>query len=111
MPAFGDLLGQDAAWAIRTCIETRPDDRAMQDCSDELKSIRDEAQGYADAGTDADASAMQARLTEIAGEIPTLSGAPVADSIAAEAALRLDGTAAGYGQAAETLTIGLSAAQ
>jgi cytochrome c-550 PedF len=26
MPAFGELLGQDAAWAIRTYIETRPDD-------------------------------------------------------------------------------------
>lgn len=24
MPAFGELLGQEAAWAIRTYIETRP---------------------------------------------------------------------------------------
>ena len=24
MPAFGDLLGQEAAWAIRTYIESRP---------------------------------------------------------------------------------------
>ena len=29
MPAFGELLGQEAAWAIRTYIETRPDDGAL----------------------------------------------------------------------------------
>lgn len=28
MPAFGELLGQKAAWAIRTYLETRPDEEA-----------------------------------------------------------------------------------
>ena len=28
MPAFGDLLGQKTAWAIRTYVETRPDTMA-----------------------------------------------------------------------------------
>ena len=111
MPAFGDLLGQDAAWAIRTYIETRPDDHVVAEYSDELKDLRDRMQTLADSGEDADAGDMRARLVEIAADIPTLSGAPVSDSIAAEAALRLDGSADGYGKAAEILTIGLSAAQ
>lgn len=42
MPAFGELLGQKAAWAIRTYIETRPDDGALDDHADRLKQIRDE---------------------------------------------------------------------
>ncbi|QFT61452.1 cytochrome c-550 PedF [Roseivivax halotolerans] len=104
MPAFGELLGQEAAWAIRTYIETRPDGATMEGFNDELASIRDELE----AGN-ADADAVQARLAEIAGEIETMSGAPVADSIAYRAANQL---AAGETQdrAAETLTIGLSAA-
>ncbi len=111
MPAFGDLLGQDAAWAIRTYIETRPDDHAMQDFSDELKAMRDQLVVYGDDTTGADPDALKARLTEIAVEIPTLSGAPVADSVAFRAARLIDGTPEAYEAAAETLTIGLSAAQ
>ncbi|MFD1342096.1 cytochrome c-550 PedF [Litorisediminicola beolgyonensis] len=103
MPAFGELLGQEAAWAIRTYIETRPDGDSMDAFSDELHAIRDEL-----AAGSADAAAVEARLTEIAGEVETLSGAPVADSIAYRASNQL---AAGGSQeqAAETLTIGLSA--
>ncbi|MCG6903474.1 MAG: cytochrome c-550 PedF [Rhodobacter sp.] len=110
MPAFGELLGQDAAWAIRTYIETRPDDAAMDAVSDELKGLRDELAGYANGAGGADADALKARLSEIAGNIETLSGAPVADSVAFRAANLIDGTPAAYKSAAETLTIGLSAA-
>ena len=73
MPAFGDLLGQDAAWAIRTCIETRPDDRAMQDCSDELKSIREQAQGYADVGPDAEPAVPYFRFHDSAVETDSIA--------------------------------------
>jgi len=111
MPGFGEVLGQDAAWAIRTYIETRPDDQAMADFTDELKTMRDQLQVYASDSDEADPEQMKSRLIEIAAEIPTLSGAPVADSIAAEAAMRIDGTPLGYSDAAETLTIGLSAAK
>ena len=41
----------------------------------------------------------------------TLSGAPVADSIAYRAANQIDGTLESFHKAAETLTVGLSAAQ
>lgn len=110
MPAFGELLGQDAAWAIRTYIETRPDEDAMAEVSDELKAIRDQLKSWADDASGADVSAVQARLAEIAGGIGTLSGAPVADSVAYRAANLLATTPDAFGQAAEILTIGLSAA-
>ncbi len=110
MPAFGDLLGQKAAWAIRTYIETRPDDGALDDHSDRLKEIRDELSAMAE-GADGDTAALQSELTEIAGTIETGSGAPVADSVALRAAVLISGEAPDFAQAAEQLTIGLSAAQ
>ena len=57
-----------------------------------------------------DVEALKARLREIAGEIETLSGAPVADSIAFRAANLLEANPSDTAHAAETLTIGLSAA-
>lgn len=110
MPAFGDTLGQDAAWAIRTYLETRPDQDAMDAVSDELKGIRDTLATYGNDATGADPDALIARLNEIGGNIETLSGAPVADSIALRAAYQINGTPAAYIKASETLTIGLSAA-
>ena len=111
MPAFGELLGQEAAWAIRTYIETRPDGDAMEEVSDELKGLRDQLAKFADGADGADPAALKSRLSEIAGSIETLSGAPVADSVAYRAAKQIDGTPEGYKTAAETLTIGLSATQ
>jgi cytochrome c-550 PedF len=110
MPAFGELLGQDAAWAIRTYVETRPDDASMEEVADELKALRDTIAGYAADPASADADAIKARLSEIAAGIETLSGAPVADSAASRAANLIDGTQDAYARAAEALTIGLSAA-
>lgn len=110
MPAFGELLGQDAAWAIRTYIETRPDTDQMEEVASELKALRDQLAAYATDVAGADPDAIKARLTDIASGIETLSGAPVADSVAFRAANLIDGTQAAYHSAAETLTIGLSAA-
>ncbi len=110
MPAFGDLLGQKAAWAIRTYIETRPDQDMVDERADELRAMRDQFLAYVDDSTGADPDAIKARLTVLAGEIDTLSGAAVADSIAFRASNVVDGTANGYKKAAEMLTIGLSAA-
>jgi len=107
MPAFGELLGQKAAWAIRTYVETRPDDGAMDDYSDRLKAIRDELTSK---GKDADLPALEKELREIAGKIETGSGAPVADSVAFRAANLIAGENADPVHAAEQLTIGLSAA-
>ncbi|WP_425074748.1 cytochrome c-550 PedF [Sagittula sp. S175] len=110
MPAFGELLGQEAAWAIRTYIETRPDDDSMAEVADELGALRDEIHALAEGGEGGDAEALKAKLTEIGDGIETLSGAPKADSAASRAAALIDGSAEGYRHAAEALTIGLSAA-
>ncbi|AUC55595.1 MAG: cytochrome c-550 PedF [Sagittula sp.] len=110
MPAFGELLGQEAAWAIRTYVETRPDDDSMAGVADELKGLRDQLDALSTGSGDADGEAIKAELTEIAAGIETMSGAPVADSAASRAAAFIDGTEEGYRHAAEALTIGLSAA-
>lgn len=108
MPAFGELLGQKAAWAIRTYIETRPDDGALEAHSDRLKDIRDELAAMGDGGG---VEGLRAELSEIAQAVETASGAPVADSAAMRAAVLLQGDAPRPAAAAEQLTIGLSAAQ
>ncbi|QPH54261.1 cytochrome c-550 PedF [Pontivivens ytuae] len=109
MPAFGELLGQEAAWAIRSYIETRPDDQQITEKTPELRTIRDQLVEWSDGG-EADPEAAKAELMAIADEIETLSGADLADSVALRAAQQIDGTEASYAKAAETLTIGLSAA-
>lgn len=109
MPAFGELLGQKAGWAIRTYIETRPDDDAIEEHAERLGEIRDELLVMAEAGS-GDTDTMKAELLEIAAAIPTASGAPVADSIALRAGNLLDGSPQSFKHAAEVLTVGLSAA-
>ena len=105
MPAFGEILGQKAGWAIRTYIETRPEDGALDAHAARLGAIRDEL--AAGGGDDA---ALKAELMEIAAQVVTASGAPKADSAALRAALALDGSAESKKHASEMLTIGLSAA-
>lgn len=110
MPAFGELLGQKAAWAIRTYVEARPDDAMIAEATDDLKVLRDQLAAWAEDPSAADPDAIKAQLDEIAAGIETLSGAPVADSAPFRASALIDGTPVGYRHAAEALTIGLSAA-
>ena len=111
MPAFEELLGQKAAWAIRTYIEARPDDEQMAEFTPELRDLRDQLLAWAENRDGADPDTMKTQLSDIASGIETLSGAPLADSPPYRAAALIDGTSAGYKKAAEALTIGLSAAQ
>lgn len=119
MPAFGKLLGQKAAWAIRTYIETRPDDGALDKHAKTLAAIRDDlakkaaalAGGARYTDMKAEVEAHQAAMTRMVGTIATGSGAPVADSPVSRALSALDGTALGVKAAADALTIGLSAAK
>lgn len=115
MPAFGELLGQEAAWAIRTYVETRPDEGALDPHSDRLKAIRDQIKELADTTSAADAedtvAPLRAEMAEIADSLETGSGAPKADSVASRAVLQLDGSDESLKKTAEILTIGLSAAQ
>ncbi|WP_372885433.1 cytochrome c-550 PedF [Shimia sp.] len=109
MPAFGDLLGQKAAWAIRTYIETRPDDGELDDATPRLLQIRDQLMAMAQ-GEAGDTAALQAELATIAKGVETGSGAPVADSVAFRAANLIASDTPDFAGAAEALTIGLSAA-
>ena len=120
MPAFGELLGQEAAWAIRTYVETRPDDGAMDDHGAALAEIRDalaeisaalEADDAAAEAAEVRIAALREDLAGIAESIETASGAPVADSAAYRASVALGGDARGVHEALEVLTIGLSRAQ
>nr|WP_189634864.1 cytochrome c-550 PedF [Gemmobacter lanyuensis] len=105
MPAFGEVLGQKAGWAIRTYIETRAEDGALDAHAARLTSIRDD---LAKGGVDE--AKLKEELLSIAAEVKTASGAPVADSAARRAALLLNGSSEGLKHAADALTIGLSAA-
>ncbi|MEE2862090.1 MAG: cytochrome c-550 PedF [Pseudomonadota bacterium] len=105
MPAFEEVLGQKAAWAIRTYVETRPEDGALDDHTARLTEIRDQL-----ASGEGDAVAIGAELTEIAGSAATASGAPRADSTVSRAAEVLAQAPEDRKGAAELLTIGLSAA-
>ena len=104
MPAFGEVLGQKAAWAIRTYIETRPEDGALDASADRLREIRDQL-----AAGEGDPMALKAELAEIAGAVATASGAPKADSAVSRASEALTEDTASEKHAAELLTIGLSA--
>jgi len=106
MPAFGEVLGQKAGWAIRTYIETRPEDGALDAHSTRLHAIRDELMKG-----EGDGTAIKAELETIAAEVKTASGAPVADSAVSRAAHALTDEPASFKHAAEVLTIGLSAAE
>jgi hypothetical protein len=107
MPAFGELLGQKAAWAIRTYIETRPDDGALDNFTPRLKEIRDTLANW-DGG---DLAALTTELRGIADQVETASGAPVADSVAFRAANLIGQENPNLKEAVNQLTIGLSAAE
>ena len=120
MPAFGDLLGQEAAWAIRTYLETRPDDGALDDHIGALQGIKDNlttkaemiASGEKSATDFADeAIELRASLSEIAATVETGSGAPMADSVASRSVKALDGSEGSFKTAVDILTVGLSVAK
>lgn len=107
MPAFGDILGQKAAWAIRTYVETRPEDGALDAHAKRLHEIRDEL----GSGKVADTAALKKELETIAADVKTASGAPIADSVTYEAARILSDKPESWKKAAEVLTVGLSATE
>lgn len=119
MPAFGEVLGQKAAWAIRTYIETRPDDGALDESNARLVEIRDILIAHADEianGADfaeftEQAVGFRTELETISAQIETGSGAPMSESVVSRAAIALDDTEDSFRHAGEILTVGLSAAQ
>lgn len=111
MPAFGELLGQEAGWAIRTYLETRPDEDAIEENADRLHEILEELKKYEHKDDSAEVKAYAVELAEIATKIPSASGAPLSDSPASRAANFLDGSEGGVHKAINALNIGLSVAK
>jgi len=116
MPGFGPILSQESAWAIRTYIEARPADGALDGVADQLKTYRDRLRELADSGAEVGANSdeldtMREQMSDIASGVETASGAPLADSVVSRAVAALDGSAGSIKSAAEVLTIGLSAAE
>ncbi len=116
MPAFGELLSQEAAWAIRTYVETRADPDSMEEYLGSLQDIRKKLVSMAESGKPAgdlgsEIEPLKTQMQEISGSIETASGAPKADSVAANAVALLDGSPQSIANAAEVLTVGLSAAK
>lgn len=116
MPGFGEILSQEAAWAIRTYLEARPADGALDDVEDQLKTYRDRLVDMTANAANVDEvvdelANMRSAMTEIATGVKTASGAPQADSVVSRAVAALDGSDSSIKRAAEVLTIGLSAAQ
>ncbi len=112
MPAFGELLGQEAAWAIRTYLETRPDADSLETHSGDLTALRDRLKEMNDSHLETpELKEIREKLSEISKKIETGSGAPVSDSPASQAVILLDGSKDSIRKAAEALTIGLSAAK
>lgn len=119
MPPFGVLLGQETAWAIRTYTETRPEDDAFASAQSRLVEIRTQLETWsADVAGGADpaslaeqAEAIKTELLAINDSAKTASGAPKAESAISRAALALNGDASSFKNAAEQMTIGMSAAR
>ena len=119
MPPYDQILNQEAAWAIRTYLETRPADGALDQYSGQLRNIRDTLQGYATrVANGEDASAFSSDLATIVADLEainlsleTASGAPRTESVVSRSLAVLDQSSENYAKAAETLSIGLSAAR
>ena len=119
MPAFEQILDQKAAWAIRTYVESRPEDDAFKDHNNRLVEIRDSLKSLADkvaAGAESDefskvAEDVQKELIAFNVSAKTASGAPQVESAVSRAATALNGSPTSFAKAAELLSIGLSAAK
>lgn len=112
MPAFGELLGQEAAWAIKTYVESRPDEGALDEYVGRLNEIKETLltlEGSDDLQNKI--KPLKDEMIKISLSIETGSGAPVADSAASRAASYLDGSPNQIKNSVEALTVGLSAAK
>ncbi len=102
MPPFEGILNQQAIWAIRTYIETRPDEVEMADQKAKLTELRDKLAAVAE---DPAAAKALAPELEAAGQgFEALSGAPRAVTPFDEAAYQLSAETPHIKAAIETLT-------
>lgn len=86
MPPFDDVLSQEAIWAIRTYVETRPDDQDLAAKQPDIQSFHARLTAAADA---AEAKALAEAMAASGAELEALSGAPKSVTALDEAAFLL----------------------
>lgn len=76
MPPFADILNQEAIWAIRLYIETRPDVEELASRRDEIAGLRDKVVALGAGADAAQARAVADELDAVGDSFAALSSAP-----------------------------------
>lgn len=87
MPSFEGLLSQEAAWAIRTYVETRPDPGELDAVANERRALMEQVDEAA--GDTERLSALAEELAALSESVPTAYGEGEADTPMARAAAML----------------------
>lgn len=106
MPPFKGILSQEASWAIRTYIETRPDLEQLNQVTPAAVVLRERLKKGKKTSSELSAIALQ--LKALASSVQTVSGAPQADTPMARAAEFLKSKPAKLEKAVLALSEGLS---
>jgi cytochrome c-550 PedF len=86
MPGYSDILDQEAIWAIRLYIETRPDDQELAQRSDEIRDLYERVVALQPGD---DTTALTQELDTIGDTFEALSGADKTVTVLDEAAYLL----------------------
>lgn len=86
MPPFDGILNQQAIWAIRTYIETRPDADELAAKSTELAALHDKVKALGTGASADQANALADELDAAGGGFEALSGGPRAVTVLDQAA-------------------------
>lgn len=105
MPPFEDILSQEAIWAIRLYVETRPDDQEMLSRQAELHEAREAVAALTDSPSEAEA--VIAKLEAVGASFEAMSGAPRSVTVLDEAAFILRGDAGRVAPALDVIQGGL----
>lgn len=76
MPPFKGILSQEAMWAIRTYIETRPDADAVNERASDIKALRDRIKELPTTATPEEVEVVAGELDKLGSGFEPLSGAP-----------------------------------
>lgn len=86
MPPFSDILSQEAIWAIRTYIESRPDADELLAKGSDIKALHEKVAALGKDASPEDAEAVATELEGLGSDLEPLSGAPRVVSVLDQAA-------------------------
>lgn len=104
MPPFKDILSQEAIWAIRTYIETRPDADQISSRSADITALRDRVKDLGTGASSEQIEAVAQDLDQTGSEFETLSGAARSVTVLQQAAHMLRSGASHAPMAAEIIS-------